>query len=285
MVVYRKLRILVLGIVSLLALTACGVPATSPSPTTGESVKPVNSPSPTAIETPTPTPVDTQELPDNFQSNCPPETGNTQWASSYINIPLDACTEQQSAVIYSSVQRWEEVARNKKPLRGEIDNSGSLPDSYIAQLDPYIEIMFDQNGDIYRFMISWTDGAGRHGTNNMTCVGENGTCDLELYIANAEWNYVNSSDTDQHAIEYTATVSGGEANLIWLIDTNMTQDTFTGTWTKQLSLTGYHGLNVTVSGDVTANVKTVTCQIVVDGTIVDSDSKTGDGTVTAQCSF
>lgn len=121
-------------------------------------------PTPEVTPTPTPTPETAQptDLPENYQPNCPPETGNTQWASKFTNIPLDACTEQQSAYIYNTVQYYKKG----------IAQDGSR---FVKELYPYVWVGINQNGDIDSITIQYTDM-----DNNMQKKGS-------VYVTNAQW--------------------------------------------------------------------------------------------------
>lgn len=96
---------------------------------------------------------------------------------------------------------------------------------------------------------------------------------------------VNSASNQKHTIVYTAT-SNGKADVTYNTETGTSQESFSKTWTKTITTTGWDLPTLTVSPNVsldgTDEKSKVTCKITVDG--VEKSSNSGSGTAnSAMC--
>lgn len=90
---------------------------------------------------------------------------------------------------------------------------------------------------------------------------------------------VNSASNQKHTIVYTAT-SQGKADVTYNTETGTSQETFTGTWTKKITTTGWDMPTITVSPSIkldgSDDKSKVTCKITIDG--VQKSNNSGSGT-------
>ncbi|GAA1664367.1 hypothetical protein GCM10010977_03460 [Citricoccus zhacaiensis] len=84
----------------------------------------------------------------------------------------------------------------------------------------------------------------------------------------------------ENAIEYRATVSAGAATVSYGSVSGQSTAEFEGEWTESLNVTGFDIPSLMVSGDILGEDQELTCEIIVNGETVSSQS----GTSTVSCS-
>ncbi|MFC0246927.1 DUF4190 domain-containing protein [Citricoccus parietis] len=101
---------------------------------------------------------------------------------------------------------------------------------------------------------------------------------IATVIAGAFINEVDQQMNTEHTIEYKATVSTGAASASYgTIEGQSTAD-FEGEWTESATVTGFDAASLTITGDPMAEDQELTCEIIVNGESV--TTQTGTSIVT-----
>lgn len=98
---------------------------------------------------------------------------------------------------------------------------------------------------------------------------------ISTIIAGAVLSEVDSQMNSEHTIDYTATVSTGAASVSYGSIEGQSSAEFDGEWTESATVTGFDAATLTVTGDPLAEDQTLTCEIIVNGESVTTQSGTG----------